>query len=167
MPSTFDHPLKLSGLIQRYFEQMVTGKTQGASLIRTVLKTRGAPTGQGFLRAALDTMGIRLDDARGAVGPYSQKTDRCRSLRTTGMELVAAMIFAGSYLRVGLDYRIPSPILLTSIDEVAASYMIPVAFCSRSYATAQGRRNAREKRLAHLRGGRRLLRFSRQASSRL
>ena len=74
--STFDHPVK-SGIISAI--ELFTGKLKVLRLIRQFEK-QGAPTGQGFWRAALDTMGIDL---------------------TTGLAFTKSQIAAGGALPEG------------------------------------------------------------------
>ncbi len=145
--STFDDPLK-SWIIS--VMEFFTGKITILRLIRKFEK-RGAPSGQAFWRAALDTMGIDLTT------PQSQ-LDR---IPRQGAVVVVAnhphgmvdgMIFADLIGRVRPDYRILTRSLLTSIDEVAGSFMIPVPFPHDPDAQRKGV-EMRAKAMAHLKAG--------------
>ncbi|MDA3858272.1 MAG: lysophospholipid acyltransferase family protein [Roseovarius sp.] len=116
---------KLTSIIIRTMEWM-TGKLAIVGMIRKFEK-RGAPTGQAFWRAALDTMGIPLltPDEEIAhiplVGPVVVVANHPHGL-------VDGMILADLIGRRRSDYKILTRALLTGIDEVAASYMISVPF---------------------------------------
>jgi len=103
-----------------------TGKLTILRMIRAFEK-KGAPTGQPFWRAALDTMGIDLltsDDELRHIprdGPVVAVSNHPHGL-------VDGMILADLIGRRRTDYKILTRALLTGIDEVAASYMIPVPF---------------------------------------
>jgi len=106
--------------------EWLTGKISIIRMIRAFEK-RGAPSGQPFWRAALDTMGIplRTPDAEianiPAEGPVVVVANHPHGL-------VDGMILADLIGRRRTDYKILTRALLTGIDEVAASYMIPVPF---------------------------------------
>ena len=103
-----------------------TGKLTIIKMIREFEK-RGAPTGQPFWRAALDTMGIPLETPQEEIdnippdGPVVVVANHPHGL-------VDGMILADLIGRRRTDYKILTRALLTGIDEVAASYMIPVPF---------------------------------------
>ena len=145
--STFDDPWK-SRVISVI--EMFTGKLSILRMIRE-FERRGAPSGQAFWRAALDTMGIDL------LTPQ-QQLDR---IPREGPVVVVAnhphgmvdgMIFADLIGRVRCDYRILTRSLLTSIDEVAGSFMIPVPFPHDPDAQRKGV-EMRAKAMAHLKDG--------------
>lgn len=130
--------------------ELFTGKLAILRMIRKFEK-RGTPSGQAFWRAALDTMGIDL------LTPQEQ-LDR---IPRTGPVVVVAnhphgmvdgMIFADLIGRVRPDYRILTRSLLTSIDEVAGSYMIPVPFPHDPDAQRKGV-EMRAKAMEHLKNG--------------
>ncbi len=121
--STFEDPMKAS--IIRGMEWM-TGKLTIMRLIREFEK-RGAPKGQEFWRACLDVMGIELQTP----------VEQLQRIPKEGPVIVVAnhphgmvdgMIFADLIGRVRSDYRILTRSLLTSIDEQADEFMIPVPF---------------------------------------
>ncbi len=103
-----------------------TGKITILKMIRQFEK-RGAPTGQAFWRAALDTMGIPLKTPQSEIdnipldGPVVVVANHPHGV-------VDGMILADLIGRRRTDYKILTRALLTGIDEVAASYMIPVPF---------------------------------------
>ncbi|MBD3665945.1 lysophospholipid acyltransferase family protein [Sulfitobacter sp. TSTF-M16] len=145
--STFQNPWQ-SRIISTI--ELFTGKLKVLRMIRKFEK-RGAPTGQAFWRAALDTMGIDLETPQ-------EQLDR---LPKEGPVVVVAnhphgmvdgMIFADLIGRVRQDYRILTRSLLTSIDEVAGSYMIPVPFPHDPDAQRKGV-EMRAKAMAHLKDG--------------
>ncbi|GAW36834.1 hypothetical protein RA2_03909 [Roseovarius sp. A-2] len=145
--NSFDSPT--TAAIIRVME-WVTGKLTIVRMIRKFEK-RGAPTGQAFWRAALDTMGIPLltpDDEVGNIpadGPVVVVANHPHGL-------VDGMILADLIGRRRSDYKILTRALLTGIDEVAASYMISVPFPHEPDAQRKSV-EMRAKAMAHLKEG--------------
>lgn len=145
--STFDDPWKARFISVM---EMFTGKLTILRMIRQFEK-RGAPAGQAFWRAALDTMGIDLTTPQEqleripAKGPVVVVANHPHGM-------VDGMIFADLIGRVRSDYRILTRSLLTSIDEVAGSFMIPVPFPHDADAQRKGV-EMRAKAMAHLKDG--------------
>ncbi|MFT6089810.1 lysophospholipid acyltransferase family protein [Sulfitobacter sp.] len=121
--STFDHPIK-SGVIN--IIELLTARLSVLRMIRK-FEENGAPKGQGFWRAALDTMGIELTTPQAQLDRIP-KSGPVVVVANHPHGMVDGMIFADLIGRVRPDYRILTRSLLTSIDEVAGSYMIPVPF---------------------------------------
>lgn len=145
--STFEDPWK-SRMIS--LMELLTGKLKILAMIRKFEK-RGAPSGQAFWRAALDTMGIDLTT------PQSQldlipKEGPVIVVANHPHGMVDGMIVADLIGRVRPDYRILTRSLLTSIDEVAGSFMIPVPFPHDPDAQRKGV-EMRAKAMAHLKAG--------------
>lgn len=145
--STFDDPWKASFI--RVMEAF-TGKLTVLRLIRK-FERKGAPTGQAFWRAALDVMGIDLTTPQSQLdripkhGPVIVVANHPHGM-------VDGMMFADLIGRVRPDYRILTRSLLTAIDEVAGSYMIPVPFPHDQDAQRKGV-EMRSKAMQHLKDG--------------
>jgi putative hemolysin len=145
--STFSNPIqsRIISLIELF-----TGKLTILRMIRE-FERRGAPSGQAFWRAALDTMGIDLQTPAEQLaripgeGPVVVVANHPHGM-------VDGMIFADLIGRVRPDYRILTRSLLTSIDEVAGSYMIPVPFPHDPDAQRKGV-EMRAKAMEHLKAG--------------
>lgn len=121
--STFDNAWQ-STVIRSM--EWVTGKVTIIRLIRE-FERRGAPQGIEFWRAALDVMGI----------PLTTPQPMIERIPATGPVVVVAnhphgmvdgMILADLIARRREDFRILTRSVLTGIDEIAASYLIPVPF---------------------------------------
>lgn len=145
--STFEDPWKARMISVM---ELFTGKLKILRMIRQFEK-RGAPSGQAFWRAALDTMGIDLTT------PQSQldlipKEGPVIVVANHPHGMVDGMIFADLIGRARPDYRILTRSLLTSIDEVAGSYMIPVPFPHDPDAQRKGV-EMRAKAMQHLKDG--------------
>jgi putative hemolysin len=145
--STFEDPIK-SRIIS--IIEFFTGKIAVLRMIRKFEK-RGAPTGQAFWRAALDTMGIDLTTPQEQLDRIP-KEGPVVVVANHPHGMVDGMIFADLIGRVRPDYRILTRSLLTSIDEVAGSYMIPVPFPHDPDAQRKGV-EMRAKAMQHLKDG--------------
>lgn len=127
-----------------------TGKITILKMIRAFEK-RGAPTGQPFWRAALDTMGIPLLTPQEQIDNIPQ-TGPVVVVANHPHGLVDGMILADLIGRRRTDYKILTRALLTGIDEVAASYMISVPFPHEPDAQRKSV-EMRAKAMAHLKEG--------------
>lgn len=145
--TTFEDPIRRN--IIRAIEWM-TGKISVIRMIRRFEKN-GAPQGQAFWRATLDVMGIDL------LTPEEQlaripKDGPVVVVANHPHGMVDGMILADLIGRVRGDYKILTRQLLTGIDEIAASYMIPVPFPHDEDAQRKSV-EMRAKAMAHLKEG--------------
>ncbi|WP_339819133.1 lysophospholipid acyltransferase family protein [Sulfitobacter dubius] len=145
--STFDDPWKARVISAM---ELFTGKIKILRLIRK-FEQRGTPSGQAFWRAALDTMGIDLTTPQEQLDRIPKKGPVV-VVANHPHGMVDGMIFADLIGRVRPDYRILTRSLLTSIDEVAGSYMIPVPFPHDPDAQRKGV-EMRAKAMVHLKEG--------------
>ena len=145
--STFEDPWKAS--VIRAIEAL-TGKLTILRLVRK-FERKGVPEGQAFWRACLDVMGIDL----------TTPAEQLARIPREGPVIVVAnhphgmvdgMMLADLIGRVRSDYRILTRSLLTVIDEVAGSYMIPVPFPHDENAQRKGV-EMRAKAMNHLADG--------------
>jgi len=130
--------------------EWVTGKIKILRMIRDFEK-KGAPTGQAFWRAALDTMGIDLLTPQAQID-LIPRTGPVVVVANHPHGLVDGMILADLIGRRRTDYKILTRALLTGIDEVAASYMISVPFPHEPDAQRKSV-EMRAKAMAHLKEG--------------
>ncbi|WP_300033768.1 lysophospholipid acyltransferase family protein [uncultured Roseobacter sp.] len=145
--STFDDPLK-SAVIKVI--EAFTGKLTILRKVRE-FERRGAPQGQAFWRAALDVMGIELQTPQYQLDRFP-KEGPVIVVSNHPHGMIDGMIFADLIGRVRPDYRILTRSLLTAIDEVAGSFMIPVPFPHDEDAQRKGV-EMRANAMAHLKDG--------------
>jgi len=145
--NSFDSPLKSTAI--RTMEWM-TGKLTILRLVKQ-FERDGAPTGQAFWRAALGTMGIDLLTPAEQLA-HIPKDGPVVVVANHPHGMVDGMILADLIGRVRPDYKILTRALLTGIDEVASSYMIPVPFPHEDDAQRKSV-EMRAKAMAHLKEG--------------
>ncbi|WP_263289301.1 lysophospholipid acyltransferase family protein [Tateyamaria pelophila] len=145
--STFEDPWKAAFI--RVMEAF-TGKLTILRLIRK-FERQNPPKGQAFWRACLDVMGIELTTPQSQLDRIP-KEGPVIIVANHPHGMVDGMIFADLIGRVRPDYRILTRSLLTAIDEVAGSYMIPVPFPHDKDAQRKGV-EMRAKAMSHLKAG--------------
>jgi putative hemolysin len=130
--------------------EWLTGKWAILRMIRRFEK-RGAPEGQAFWRAALDVMGIPLETPQAQIDRIPE-TGPVVIVANHPHGMVDGMILADLIGRRRPDYRILTRALLTGIDEVASSYLIPVPFPHEEDAQRKSV-EMRAAAMAHLKAG--------------
>lgn len=145
--STFEDPWKAAFI--RVMEAF-TGKLTILRLIRK-FERQNPPKGQAFWRGCLDVMGIELTTPQTQLDRIP-KEGPVIIVANHPHGMVDGMIFADLIGRVRPDYRILTRSLLTAIDEVAGSYMIPVPFPHDQDAQRKGV-EMRSKAMSHLKEG--------------
>lgn len=130
--------------------EWLTGKWSILRMIRKFEK-QGAPEGQAFWRGALDVMGIPLDTPQEQINRIPE-TGPVVIVANHPHGLVDGMILADLIGRRRPDYRILTRALLTGIDEVASSFLIPVPFPHEEDAQRKSV-EMRAAAMAHLKAG--------------
>ena len=130
--------------------EWLTGKWSILRMIRKFEK-QGAPEGQAFWRGALDVMGIPLDTSQEQINRIPE-TGPVVIVANHPHGLVDGMILADLIGRRRPDYRILTRALLTGIDEVASSFLIPVPFPHEEDAQRKSV-EMRAAAMAHLKAG--------------
>jgi len=145
--NSFDTPL--TAAIIRVMEWF-TGKISIIRMIR-IFEKRGAPTGHAFWRAALDIMEIDLLTPKEEIAKIPL-TGPVVAVSNHPHGMVDGMILADLIGNQRTDLKILTRSLLTGIDEIAASYMIPVPFPHEPDAQRKSV-EMRAQAMAHLKEG--------------
>lgn len=131
--------------------EWLTGKISIIRMVRTY-ERRGAATGLDFWAAALDVMGIEITTPAAqfenipAEGPVVVVANHPHGL-------VDGMVMAELIARRRPDFRILTREVLTGLDEVASSFLIPVPFPHAKDAQQKGKEMRAEAMDVLARGG--------------
>lgn len=114
---------------QAFFIRAVEWLTGKISIIRMVrsFERKGAAEGIAFWGAALDAMGIEITTPK-AQFDHIPRTGPVIVVANHPHGLVDGMVMAELIARVRADFQILTREVLTGLDEVASSYLIPVPF---------------------------------------
>ncbi len=145
--TTFDEPWKVA------FIRVIEAFTGKYSILRAVrkLEREGTPQGQAIWDACLNVIGIELTTPEYQINRIP-KEGPVVIVANHPHGMIDGMIFGALIGRVRPDYRILTRSLLTVIDEVTGSFMIPVPFPHDPDAQRK-MVEMRSKAMAHLAGG--------------
>lgn len=130
--------------------EWLTGKVSILRMVRR-FERAGAPEGQAFWRGALDVMGIELQTPQEQIDRIPE-TGPVVVVANHPHGMVDGMVLADLIGRRRPDYRILTRALLTGLDEVASSYLIPVPFPHEEDAQRKSV-EMRAAAMAHLKAG--------------